>query len=178
MPAASDPRRPHHKFKRLAISDALIDPVAFAARYVGRDGSKHVTALWNEANREFPADERLAADGLAIEVHGEPSSPVIFMTLPEPAHPTEAYTLAMIPTESVPLRFRVFSLEKAVYPKTGAPLVFVVEVRADARDNYGPPSTEAANDSSRGLFVAAILEICDGKRKPLGTVKSELVKRG
>jgi hypothetical protein len=65
-----------------------------------------------------------------------------------------------------------------VFPKTGDPLVFAIEIRTDARDNYGPPEVDAPNDPSRGLFVSAILEICDGKRKPLGTVKSELVTRG
>jgi len=171
------PRRPHHRFKSLAISDALIDPVAFATRYAAADREKRIAELWAEANDAFPATERVEPEGLAVEVHGEPTSPVIFMMLPTPVHPNEAYTVAMIPTESVPLRFRVFALEKAVYPKTGAALVFAIEIRANARDNFGPPDVDAPNDATRGLFVTAILEICDGKRKPLGSVKSELVTR-
>ena len=177
MPAASDPRRPHHRFKLLAIRDALVEPAAFAARYASADRLDQLAELWVEANIAYPAGERVDPDGLAIEVHGEPASPVIFMSLPAPEHPNEAYRLAMIPTESVPLMFRVFALEKAVFPKTGEPLVFVIEIKRNARDNYGPPDNDAPNDASRGLFVTAILEICDGKRKPLGTVKSELVTR-
>src|SRR5204863_8041738 len=123
---------------------------------------------------EFP-DETIEADGLLLEVHGERTSPVVFVTLPAPARPNEAFQLALIPTTAATLAYRAFAIEKAVWPADGSPLVFVIETTATARHNFGPPSDERANDASRGAFVTAILEICDGKRKPLSSTATQLV---
>ena len=169
------PRAPHQRFKWYVIAEALIDGPKFAAKYSAADGAARLRELWDAANREFPAADRLAADGLELEVHGEPASPVVFVIPPPPKVRNEAYSIALIPVASVPVQYRAFTIEKAVYPKTGAPLVFVVVTDRAKRRNFGPPSDDAANDSSRGAFVSAILEICDGKREPLGTTAIELV---
>jgi len=164
-------RPAHHQFKWRLIELALRDGAAFAKKFSAKDGATKLTALWTEVGAKLPAGDRLAPDGLELEVHGEPASPVMFITMPEPKGKNEAYILALIPTESVPLRFRVFALEKAIYPKTGDSIVFVVETTDKARSNYGPPTDDAPNDTSRGSFVTAILAICDGKRKPLAVTE-------
>ena len=164
-----DARPAHHKFKWLLIEAALADGKKFAATYGGKSGEAKLAALWTEANREVPAAERIPAEGLGLEVHGDAASPVMFVTLPEPEANNEAYLIGLIPTESVPLRFRVFALEKGVF-KTQE-LAYVVETTRTHRSNYGPPSDDDPDDTSRGAFVTAILEICDNKRKPLAVTE-------
>lgn len=170
-----EPRGPHHRFKWYVVSAALLDGPAFAARYATTEGLARLATLWAIANAEFPAEERIAFDGLAIEAHGDPASPVMFVMLPAPERRNEAFSITMIPTTATPLEFRVFAIEKAVFPKTGEPLVFLVETTATARRNFGPPRDDAANDASRGAFVTAVLEICNGDRAPLSTTACTLV---
>jgi hypothetical protein len=164
-----DPRPAHHGFKWLVIQAALSDGPAFAKTYAGSNGAAKLAALWTQANAKVPAAERIPNDGLALEVHGDPASPVMFVTLPPPAANNEAFMLAFIPTDNVPVHFRVFALEKGVFPKTGAAMVYLIETTRTQRHNFGPPSNDAPDDTDRGGFVSAILEICDGKRKPLST---------
>jgi hypothetical protein len=40
--------------------------------------------------------------------------------------------------------------------------------------NHWSPDNHAANDARRPTFVTAILEICDGKRRPLASMPSSL----
>ncbi len=169
------PRAAHQRFKWYVIGEALTDGAAFAAKYTAPDGAERLRELWDAANAEFPDGDRLPADGLRLEVHGEPASPVVFVIPPPPRVRNEAYSIALIPVASVPVQYRAFANEKAVFPKTGEPLVFVVETDRIRRRNFGPPSDDAANDSSRGAFVTAILEICDGKREPMTVTAIELV---
>lgn len=169
------PHSPHHRFKCYVVSAALLDGPAFAAKYAAGDGAARLAELWTLANAEFPVDERIASDGVALEAHGDPASPVMFVMLPAPERRNEAYSIAMIPTTAAPLVFRVFTIEKAVFPPTGDPLVFVVETTAIARRNFGPPRDDASNDASRDAFVTAVLDICDGNRAPLSITASELV---
>lgn len=169
------PRAAHQRFKWYVIGEALVDGVAFAAKYTATDGAERLRELWDAANAELPEGERLAADGLALEVHGDPASPVVFVIPPSPQARNEAHSIALIPVDSVPVQYRAFTNERAVFPKTGDPLVFVIETDRTRRRNFGPPGDGASNDASRGAFVTAILEICDGKREPLAVTAVELV---
>jgi hypothetical protein len=169
------PRGPHQRFKWYVVSEALLDGPAFAAKYTASDGAERLAELWELANSEFAPDERLAPAGLTLEAHGDPTSPVMFVMFPAPERRNEAYSIAMIPIVTTPLAFRVFTLEKAVFPPTNDPLVFLIETTVSARRNFGPPDDDAANDPTRGKFVTAVLEICDGKRQPLSTSAIELV---
>jgi hypothetical protein len=169
------PRAPHQRFKWYVIGEALLDGPGFAAKYAADDGAERLRELWDAANLEFPAGERLPAEGLALEVHGEPASPIVFVMPPPPQARNEAFSIALIPGAGAPVQYRAFAIEKAVFPQTGAPLVFVVETDRNRRRNFGPPNEAASNDSSRGAFVTAILQICDGEREPLGITAIELV---
>ncbi len=173
-----EPRGPHHRFKWFVVSEALLDPAGFAGKLADGAGQAYMEELWDAANAEFPAEHWIEGDGLRFEAHGEPSAPVMFVTLPKPERRNEAFTIAMIPTAATALELRVFTLEKAVLPQ--APpgeqaLVFVIETTKTARRNFGPPTDDAPSDRSRGAFVTAMLEICDGKRQPLHTTAIELV---
>lgn len=167
------PRAPHQRFKWYVIGEALLDGPGFAAKYGAADGAERLRELWEAANFESPIEERLEPDGLALEVHGDP--PVVFVKPPPPQARNEAFSIALIPGVSEPVQYRAFAIEKAVFPPTGDPLVFVVETDRTRRRNFGPPSDDAANDSSRGAFVTAILDICDGKREPMGITAIGLV---
>jgi hypothetical protein len=169
------PRAPHQRFKWYVIGEALLDGPSFAAKYAAADGAERLRELWEAANREFPADERLDADGLALEVHGDASSPIVFVMPPPPQARNEAFSIALIPGAGAPVQYRAFALEKAVFPQTGAPLVFLVETDRNRRRNFGPPNDDASNDASRDAFVTAILQICDGTREPMGVTAIELV---
>ncbi len=169
------PRGPHQRFKWFVVSEALLDAPAFAAKYTAEAGAGHIAELWDAANTEFPPAEWIAPVGLMFEAHGESTTPVMFVTLPAPERRNEAWSIAMLPTAAIVLELRVFTLERAVLPKTADELVFVVETTKTARRNFGPPNSELPHDRSRGAFVTAILEICDGERQPLHTTAIELV---
>jgi len=95
---SESPRRPHHRFQLYVLSEALLDGPRFAAKYSASDGAAQLAELWNATNAEFPDAERVASEGLALEAHGGPASPVVFVMLPRPAKRTEAYSIALIPT--------------------------------------------------------------------------------
>jgi hypothetical protein len=163
------PRRHHQAFKYRVHREALADGGRFAVTFAAPDGAARLAELWDAVGAELPPEERLPADGLALTCKGEPASPVVIVTMPAPLNANEAYYHLAIPAAAEGLVFRFFALEKAVFPKTGEPLVFAVEMRRDARDNYGPPSDDRPNDPHFGLFCGAVLDICDGKRKPYAT---------
>jgi len=169
------PRPAHQRFKWYVIGEALLDGPGFAAKYSAADGAARLRELWDAANLESPADERLGAEGLALEVHGDPSAPIVFVMPPPPQARNEAFSIALIPAAGVPVQYRAFALEKSVFPQTGTPLVFVIETDRNRRRNFGPPNEDASNDASRGAFVTAILQICDGKREPMGVTAIELL---
>src|SRR5262245_38464749 len=120
------PRVPHQRFKWYVIGEALLDGPGFAAKYSAADGAERLRELWDAANLESPIDERLEADGLELEVHGDPSSPVVFVMPPPPQARNEAFSIALIPGVGEPVSYRAFAIEKAVFPPTGDPLVFVI----------------------------------------------------
>jgi len=169
------PRAAHQRFKWYVIGEALLDGPGFAAKYGAPDGVDQLHELWAAANLELPAEERLSSEGLGLEVLGDRAAPIVFVMPPPPRARNEAFTIALIPGTGTPVRYRAFAIERAVYPRSGEPLVFVVETDRNRRRNFGPPNDEAASDASRAAFVAAILEICDGKRAPLGVTGIELI---
>lgn len=169
------PRAPHQRFKWYVIGEALLDGPAFAAKYGAADGPDRLCELWAAANLELPAAARIPPDGLELEVHGDLTRPIVFVTPPPPRARNEAFSIALIPGVVAPVRYRAFAIERAVYPETGEPLVFVVETDRHRRRNFGPPDAAAASDASRAAFVAAILDICDGKREALGVTGIELL---
>lgn len=175
MEELEGPRAAHQRFKWYVIGEALLDGAAFAAKYGAADGIDQLHELWAAANLELPLEERVAPEGLALEVHGDRAAPIVFVVPPPPRARNEAFSIALIPGTGTPVRYRAFAIERAVFPRTGDPLVFVVETDRNRRRNFGPPSDEAQSDASRAAFVAAILEICDGKREPLGVTGIELV---
>lgn len=161
--------RPHHRaFKYRVAAEALTDGAGFARAYTAADGLTRLRQAWEAAGEPLTEEERLPSDGLALRWQGDPASPIVFVTLPPPQRLAEAHCVVAVPTVAEGV-FRVFALEKAAMPRSGEPLVFAVEIRAGARDNYGPPSDDAPNDASMGLFCRAILDICEGKRKPYAT---------
>ena len=175
MEELEEPRAAHQRFKWYVIGEALLDGPSFAAKYGAPDGSERLHELWAAANLELPVEQRIPPDGLALEVHGDPTAPIVFVVLPPPRARNEAYSIALVPGTGAPVSYRAFAIERAVFPKTGEPLVFVVETDRNRRRNFGPPNDAAAADASRAAFVAAILEICDGRREPLGVIGIELI---
>ena len=175
MEELEGPRAAHQRFKWYVIGEALLDGPGFAAKYGAPDGADRLRELWDAASLDLPVPERFPPDGLALEVHGDPAAPIVFVIPPPPRARNEASSIALIPGTGTPVRYRAFALERAVSLRADEPVVFVVETDRNRRRSFGPPNEAGAGAASRAAFVAAILEICDGKREPLGVTGIELV---
>lgn len=135
---AADPRDHHHKMKYLLAQLAIGNPDRFFATFGPSGDAAYLTDFWTAIGLDMPEDQRVPAEGLSAwhrpaEIAGDPET--LIFTLPKPVERNEAYFVAAVrrPGEEV----RVFFLEKAVMPSTGAESTVLAELSADARSNWG-----------------------------------------
>jgi hypothetical protein len=151
-----EPRAHHALFKYWMANAVMSSPASAAEDLLSPRALEAVTLAWNQFGTRFPADDRIAPDGMEIRPHGNAT---VIIRLPAAERGGEAHFLAVAWLTADRDQALVFSLEKSHPPFDDMPGMLVA-FTPRGRVNYGPQLTVEQAD-----FAAAVEEIVAPMRK-------------